>query len=81
MLMMSMACLMVNADNGWTKDETNQFKLSSCVLYNTSQLHYYCTEQDDAVVVNDHNLNTLKVTENLCGSYNNHQPQGNYVPS
>lgn len=78
---MSMACLMVNATNGWSKDEIHQFTLSSCLLYNTSQLDYYCTdhEQDNTVVVNDHNLNTLQVTENLCGSYSNHQLQGSYV--
>lgn len=75
--MIFMPCLLVDAANGWTKDDTNLFTISSCVLSNTSQLHYYCTHNRNQqaknlpITVND--LNTVEFSEKLCGEYNNHQ--------
>ena len=76
-----MPSLLVNADNGWTEDRAYQFTLSSCLLFNTSQLHYYCKDGDQDEVnyaednpIAEDNLNTIEITERLCGSYND--PQG-----
>ena len=82
MIIISMPYLLVNASNGWTEDRTHLFTLSSCLLYNTSQLHYYCEdgEQDEVdlpITMND--LNTVEVTEYLCGSYHDYQGMCNIV--
>jgi len=66
--------LLVDATNGWAKDDTNSFTMSSCVLSNTSLLDYYCTHNHDKnlpITMND--LNTIEISEKLCGKYNNHQ--------
>jgi len=71
-------CLLVSAANGWTKDDTNLYTISSCVLSNTSQLHYYCgthnhdqQSENSQITVNLNDLNTIKISEKLCGKYNN----------
>ena len=74
--------MLVDASNGWTEDRTHLFTLSSCLLYNTSQLHYYCvdSEQDEVdlpITMND--LNTVEVTEYLCGSYHDNQGMYNII--
>ena len=75
--MLVMPHLLVATDNGWTKDKAHHFTLSSCLLFNTSQLHYYCEDGDQDEVnmpIAQGDLNTIKITEQLCGSYND--PQG-----
>ena len=72
--------LWVDAINGRNRSaDTNLLTISSCVLANTSQLHHYCTDsphdQKDAVTVED--LNTIEISEKLCGEYKYHQ--GNYI--
>ena len=62
MIIISMLYLLVDASNGWTEDRMHLFTLSSCLLYNASQLHYYCVdgEQDEvdlSITMND--LNTV----------------------
>ena len=78
--MLFMPYLLVNADNGWTKDRAHQFTLSSCLLFNNSQLHYYCKDSDqdkiNNVPVAEDDLNTIEITEQLCGNFND--PQGSY---
>ena len=69
-----MPCLLVSAANEWTKDDTNLFIMSSCVLTNTSQLDYFCTHNHHKnlpITMND--LNTVEISENLCGKYSNYQ--------
>ena len=75
MMMMFVAYLLVDANDGWTKDNTYLFTLSSCLLRNTTQLHYYCadSEQDATVPIAVNNLNTVEIIEHLCGSYRDHQ--------
>ena len=66
--------LWVDAINGRNGDDTNLLTISSCVLANTSQLHHYCTDshdQKDAVTIED--LNTIEISEKLCGEYKYHQ--------
>ena len=54
--------------------DTNELTISSCALFNASQLQHYCTDvhdPQDAVAIE--NLNTMEITEKLCGEYNHHQ--------
>ena len=81
LMLMFTPYLLGEATNGWMEDRTYLFTLSSCLLYNTSQLHYYCADNEQEmaaapIAVNEHDLNTLKVQENLCGRYSNNQMQG-----
>lgn len=77
LFMILMPYLLVDATDGWTKDKAHSFILSSCMLFNSTKLHYKCAsnydEKDEMhVPVTVDNLNTFEVSENLCGSYNNH---------
>ena len=54
--------------------DANELTISSCALGNASQLQHYCTEThdpQDAVAIE--NLNTIAITEKLCGEYSHHQ--------
>jgi len=54
--------------------DINELTISSCALGNASQLQHYCTEAhdpQDAVAIE--NLNTIVITEELCGEYSHHQ--------
>jgi len=78
-VMMIMSYMLVHATNGWDEENAHLFTLSSCLLFNTTQLHYYCTDNEkdeSSVPISVNDLNTFEVTEYLCGSYNN---QGSYI--
>ena len=62
----------INGQNG--NGDANLLTISSCTLANTSQLHHYCTDSRDqkgAVTMED--LNTIEISEKLCGEYKYHQ--------
>ena len=58
------------------RSDTNVLTISSCTLANTSQLHRYCTtdvQQDKETAVTMSDLNTIEISEKLCGAYKYHQ--------
>lgn len=82
---MILSCLVGDATSSLGNiDATSQNVLNvsdSCLFYNKSQLYYYCGSQDHTqlndlpITAND--LNTIRISKNLCGNYENHQ--GTYV--
>ena len=81
--MMVVAYLMLDASSSATTADTNILNIPSCEQFN-SHLYYYCSydsEQHRENQVNTESLlNTNRISENLCGKYNN-QLQGMYVYS
>ena len=77
-----MAYLMVDATSCETTADTNVqvLNISSCEQF-TSHLYYCCSYDDEQqsrenpVIASSH-LNTDRISENLCGKYDN---QGMYV--
>ena len=77
-----MAYLIVDATSSETTADTNiqVLNISSCEQF-TSHLYYYCSYDDEQQsrqnpVITSHHLNTDRISENLCGKYDN---QGMYV--
>ena len=78
---MILSCLVVDAtDSGINMDKASQNLLNvsdSCLFYNDSQLYYYCVAHDhiqlSGLPMTTNDLNTIKISVNLCGNYENHQ--------
>ena len=68
------------ANSGDNMDTASQNLLTVsdlCQFYNSSQLYYYCVAHDhiqlSGLLMTTNDLNTIKISENLCGNYENHQ--------
>ena len=82
--MMVVAYLMLDASSSATTADTNILNIPSCEQFN-SHLYYYCSydgeqQSRENLVITASHLNTNRISENLCGKYDN-QLQGMYVYS
>ena len=79
MIMIFVAYLMVDTASSETTTDTNVqvFNISSCQRF-TAQLHYYCSyeKSGENLLITASHLNTDKISENLCGKYDNQPAAG-----
>lgn len=76
MIMIFVAYLMVDTASSEPTTDTNVqvFNIPSCQHF-TAQLHYYCSyeKSGENLLITASHLNTDKISENLCGKYDNQQ--------